>query len=234
MLDGGGRGGVGERRGVAGHAGEFDAGEGFDFFDELAVDGEGEAEPGEDVGVGGVERHDDEDVELALEVGEAAVLWQVLRGGLADEEAEGAGVFVVHAAFAAGLQRAVEVVEGDDGRAGAGGVADEEGGERGGVAVVEQLLDRGVAGHDLGGEGEELEALLDGGIDDAGGAVEVGAGVFDGVGVVGAGDDGVGGGERGEEQAEQEREHAQAEAAEAEGVGEHGGPARRGGAGCYL
>lgn len=51
---------------IEGDVGELDGGGLADFPREGAVDGEGEAEPAEDIGVGGVVGDHDEDVKLLL------------------------------------------------------------------------------------------------------------------------------------------------------------------------
>jgi len=85
-------------------------------------------------------------------------------------------------------------------------VAAESGGEGAGIwsFLKEHLLDRVVAGHDARAAGEVVDALADGFVEDAGAEFEVGLGLTEGVGGVGARDEDVSGGESGEQKAEDE------------------------------
>jgi len=209
---------------MSGGEGDVDRRGVLDFLGEGAVDRKCEAEPGDDVRIGGVERDDDEGMKVFLEVGEAARLGHVGLRGESDQVTKGADVFVFHRRVAVGEETAVGVEEGDDGRADAARVALQGRAEglRVGVLAEQDAADGVVAGHHAGAACEKVDLLLDGVVVDFGGEVEVGLAVGEGVAEVGAGDEPVVRGERGEEEAEQQDEEADAETAEAEKAKDHG------------
>ena len=196
--------------------GDVDAGEFLQATRDRVFDAEADDEPGDDIG--GTDGDGDEGEEFAIEVAVAggAGRGRRIEVGLFREGAEviGAGGGV----GGAGDGKAVEGEERDDVGADAEADAFQSGSESGGVGVGvgEKRLVGVVAGGGGGAGGEDVVAIGNDALEDAGGAGEVVGDELTGVKAIRAGDDEVGGELGSGDDEDDEQEEFGAEAAEAD------------------